>query len=255
MRGRKVGIVTMFVVSIAFFFSFFASAQATSSGLSEELLIQGEVVNEGDVIISRDNEFFVSSEPYIDDFVGVVSREALISVIEKTSEKGKYPVIRTGTALINVTGYNGSIKRGDLITTSPIKGHGMLADHAGYVLGYALSDFEAANKESTGKIDVMIDKHYVTEVRDISDFLRVLKLGIFKDPIITFKYILAAGVLLAALTIGISGSVRTARHGIDALGRNPLAGDLITPNILLNVIVSIVICVVGFLLAVAILRF
>ena len=67
---------------------------------------------------------------------------------------GEYPVALAGRVPCKVSGENGPIRRGDLLTSATPPGHAMRADvnSAGTTIGKALEDFDG----HTGIIDVFV---------------------------------------------------------------------------------------------------
>lgn len=57
--------------------------------------------------------------------------------------KDLVPLALVGRVPCKVTNINGPIRRGDLLTTSPIPGYAMRATKAGPVIGKALEEFNA----------------------------------------------------------------------------------------------------------------
>ena len=68
---------------------------------------------------------------------------------------GKQPVALVGRVPVKVSLENGSIKRGDKITSSSVPGVGMKATGAGRVVGIALASFDAGDADSTGRGTVL----------------------------------------------------------------------------------------------------
>jgi hypothetical protein len=78
----------------------------------------------------------------------------LWSALEERFRSTKAPVAFTGIVACKVDASHGAIQVGDLLTTSPTRGHAMRADHPspGTILGKALE----ALPEGTGLIKVLV---------------------------------------------------------------------------------------------------
>src|SRR3989338_5684658 len=94
---------------------------------------------EGDIVVTTDKGLVRASKSFDNKMLGVIT-ETPVLVFRSNDEKGK-PVIRSGTANVNVTTLNGPIKYGDYITSSTISGKGQKAFESGYVIGVALAEF------------------------------------------------------------------------------------------------------------------
>ena len=131
-----------------------------------------------------------------------------------------------------------------------------LASKNGYVLGTALEDFS----EGSGAIQVVVDIHPATGTSkstssNLIQFIREgLAVPVF-EPLESFRYLLAAIMVIIAFTLGLAYFGRSSRAGIEAIGRNPLARRVIQFTTLLNVLLTIVIVVVGLTVAYFILIF
>ncbi len=102
--------------------------------------------------LNNGNEFDKSSMPYQEDVVG-------ISTGNKNPIKISDLVLKDGIAYVKVCTENGSIKKGDLITSSSEQGVGMKATESGIVLGIALEDAQTAS----GLVKVRLMIQYVKQ--------------------------------------------------------------------------------------------
>jgi len=122
-----------------------------------ELLPAEDGLEPGDVlVVGQDGILARSSEPYQKAVVGVHStRPAFLGGGgDDVDQTGKVPLAISGIVPVKATAVNGSITPGDLLTTSDLSGHAMLADRAviGTVLGKALEPLD----EGTGVIRVLV---------------------------------------------------------------------------------------------------
>jgi hypothetical protein len=68
------------------------------------------------------------------------------------------PVALAGRVPVNVTGENGPIRPGDLVTTSSTRGHGMRATQGGATVGVALTGFDGTSSNDRGQVTVFISR-------------------------------------------------------------------------------------------------
>ena len=119
-----------------------------------------EVLEAGDVVsLDPDGRGIVRCRRCRDPLVlGVISSQpgVLLGVdpARRVPQPGEYPVALAGRVPCKVSGENGPIRRGDLLTAATPPGHAMRADAnaAGTTIGKALEDFDGR----TGIIDVFV---------------------------------------------------------------------------------------------------
>lgn len=229
-----------------------------SLGIANYVPIRGENVKNGDIISSSQGAYILSKTAYDPLLIGVVSTNPAVSLNIQGEEKGTYPVVSSGNVEINVSSQNGNIKAGDLITSSTIPGVGMKAIQTGYVLGRALDDYSSDNKNAVGKINIALNLRYSFSNSNtpttLKDLLNLSVLATYESPSAVFKYIVAGIVILLSFILGVFSFGRVANTGVEALGRNPLAGRMIQFGIFLNVLITLSIIVAGFGMAYLIIR-
>ncbi len=71
----------------------------------------------------------------------------------------------------------------------------------------------------------------------------------FLSPLTSLRYLLAVVVTATAFGLGFLYFGRIAAHGVEALGRNPLASKIIIAGIVFNAVMTAVIVVGGLFLA------
>lgn len=234
---------------------------SSSFGVVSTLSINDKDAKEGDIIILSGKELAVSSRPYQNVMVGVVSPKPAFSIkptsdplnLNGGSGSNSITVITSGNVLVTVNLKNGEIKKGDQITTSDVKGIGMKAVKTGYVLGSALEDFSSKNKDDTKKILVALNVHYASNGNSITtrigDIFKLAALAAYENPRLALKYaaiilLVMFSILFTFLTYG-----KIARLGIIAMGRNPLASKKIYKSIILNSLFSIAVIAGGLVAA------
>jgi hypothetical protein len=134
---------------------------------SEESMMAGQVVS---IDSSRLAGIKKSTSSYDHKTLGVVATAPGI-ILGQPTEDG-YPVALAGRVPVKVTDENGTIKAGDLLTSSSTPGYAMKATQAGRVIGVALEDLtessyencpEETSKTSETKcasITIFVNPHY-----------------------------------------------------------------------------------------------
>jgi hypothetical protein len=225
---------------------------------------------DGDVMSMNKDAKLVRSVTASDDkMYGVLVADPQ-AVYRTTSD---IPVIRNGTAYVNVTTAGGEIAIGDYITTSTLAGKGMKApDNSGYMLGAALAVFDG--KEGTpvtvdGK-QVMQGKVLVTvgigpaspilfkagggvmgTIKQIVNAV-MYNIGASKQFERITRIILAILIVLIVIYIAFRTFGKNITKGIEAIGRNPLAKNSIQAMIIMNVILILVVSIGAIILALVI---
>lgn len=212
---------------------------------------------EGDILVATDKGLARAEKSFDNKIFGVISEKPLL-VYRNNNIKGK-PVIRSGTATVNVTTLNGPIKYGDYITSSSIKGKGQKATESGYVLGIALAAFDGKDE---GKIQVAIRVEYaeLTNPRfagRLFGFVGTSFLENVNDPKKfgnVVRYISAGLVVLLSFTFGFLTFSRSIAKSIEALGRNPLAKSTIQLSMVINIGLLVVTAVIGIVASILIIK-
>jgi hypothetical protein len=221
-------------------------AQDLSSGLAVTRLVQGEV-KDGDIVCSDQDSVKLCSGSYLTNIVGVVTLSPSI-LMDNRSLTNTTSVLPVGRGSVNVSVANGIIKKGDYITTSDQAGVGQKAIKSGYVLGVAQQD-----TDTDGVIPVEIDiRLAVVDINQRTNLLNTAKealLAPYLSPVASLRYILAAIAAATAFILGFMYFGRVARSGVEAIGRNPLAGRLIQFSVILNLLLTLVIMGSGLAIA------
>lgn len=233
-----------------------ASSETTSSGFATSLPIQDKSVQDGDIITSTATGYKLSETAYDPSVVGVISLSPAVS-FENVTDASAKSVVSSGKVYIRVSTINGNIKSGDPITTSTIKGVAQKANQNGYILGTALEDYSQSNTQTIGKILVSFNPHYNSDATQGGQAVRGNLLGMVKNaassatitPLASLRYILAALIAIAAFVLGFTYFGKVAMNGVEALGRNPLAGRLIQLSVVFNLLLTIGIMGVGLAIA------
>lgn len=221
-----------------------------AGGVGISVPIQGKV-QEGDIISSSSKGYTLSSKAYDTSMYGVLTKTPAVG-LQRTSEQNPNYVVSLGQVPVRVSTKNGAIAKNDLITSSDTPGVGQKAIKNGYVLGNALEAY--SNKKSVGKILININPHFSdTAAPDIrTNLLSSLKSAgnaAFLSPFEALRYLAAALVAIISFVIGFTYFGKVAQKGVEAVGRNPLAGRLIEFSVILNIFLTGVIIFVGLAIA------
>lgn len=243
---------SLIALGLFFFLSFstFSFAQDIGAGLSISLDIAGGKVPNGAIVSSSSQGYFLSKTPYDTTILGVVAKTPALAV-ENVNLTNKTYVITSGQTLVRVNTSGGNIKANDLITTSTTPGVGQKAGAGGYVLGTSLENY--SNSKAVGTIMVNINPHFNNGSANIRAnlFTAVRNAGnaAFLSPIEALRYLAAAIMAIISFVLGFTFFGRVAQKGVEAVGRNPLAGRLIEFSVVLNILLTAVIIGVGLVVA------
>lgn len=201
---------------------------------------------EGSIISISNKSYKLSEREYDGSIFGVVSKNPAISLDNIPNENLTY-LVYAGQARVLVSTANGDIKKNDFITSSATPGVGAKALVNGFIVGSALEDFSG---KETGTILVDINPHYNTSLatginRNIFDILKTARQSAYLSPLEALRYVIAAIVALLAFVLGFAYFGRVAQKGVEAVGRNPLAGKMIETSVILNVLLTALIIIVG----------
>lgn len=232
-------------------------AQFNASGVAVPVKISGEV-KDGNIICSSDAGLGACSRAYEPNLFAVVVENPAVSFQTENVKEGEYPVISTGKVYVLVNGTNGPIKSGDYITSSDEAGVGQKAIKSGYVLGSAIEEFTGGTSADKGKILVSMSIRPVyLSTGAGANLFELIKEGIdgaFLSPLAALRYVVAAVVVGVTVILGFVHFGRIVKTGVEAVGRNPLAGKRIQFSVFMNVFLTIVIMIAGLTIAYIILR-
>lgn len=228
-----------------------------ASGISVSMsFANGDEVRDGDIICSTDQGQALCTEQYAVNMSGVYSQSPAITFENTTLENGK-TVVSYGKTVVRVSTANGEIKKGNFVTSSTQAGVGQLADKSGNILGVALEDYTNSDTSAVGTILVAISiRPAIVATTSRGNLLETLKEGLLAPtltPLASLRYVLAIIIALAAFILGFIYFGRVAKSGVEAIGRNPLAGRMIQLNVILNLALTVAIMAGGLLLAYVIL--
>lgn len=245
MKKPALIIISLLVMGL---FPISSYAQSKSVGTAISVLIIDKNVGDGSIIASTPKGYGLTKTAYDSNMYGVYTESPSI-FLQNTDDPQTKPVTTSGKANVLVSSINGNIKKNDFITTSTIAGAGQKATRNGMVLGTALADYSNSDQKATGKIMASINPHFnasfIDQKTNILEILRNASDPSTLTQFTTLRYIIAAGIVLLAFAIGFIYFGRIARSGVEALGRNPLAGKTIQINLVLNLALMIIIILAG----------
>lgn len=261
---RRLAIIKILVVGMFLIFPPLNQirAQGSISGAAYHVVIEDETIIDGHVISLTDGSYHLSHTTYDPNLYGVVTLTPGIEIQEADGAgRDTHPVVSSGETRVLVTTTNGAIEYGDYITSSDIPGVAMKADGTGYVLGQALDDYD---RDEVGKIKASIKITFpnLANIQDLeteqdtplsrlektlSNLFNFEDLTQYQSPDRTFRLLLALVVFLLTIILAVTTFAKTARTGIESLGRNPLASRAISLGIILNVLITVGIILGGVL--------
>ena len=214
-------------------------------------------IPDGAIIVSSGDGFQQSNEAYQQTLYGVVVYDPAV-LLNQSDDPSSYPVVTTGNVRVLVTTQNGEIRKGDYITSSDREGVGMKASRSGYVLGSALEDLVLSDNVTDGYVLVGLrTQNYIAPANlqsNLQDIFDISATAAYQQPVAVFRYVVAALVVILSIFLGIFYFGRIAASGVEALGRNPLAGGRIQISIIMSVLLAIMVVGSGVAVAVFILR-
>lgn len=218
-------------------------AQENGSGVAESVKVEGDVQS-GEIVCSYGDKIELCKEAYDTKMYGVVDIEPSL-YFENVGLEGRVPVLVSGTVTVRVTG---EVKSGDFVTSSGTLGVGQKAAKSGYVVGTAVSN----SQEGLVVVSVGIRPAFVKEVGVRGNLLETLRQGlasVYLTPLSALRYMFAMVVSAAGFILGFTYFGRVARSGVEAVGRNPLAGRAIQVSVAFNVVLTIAIMLIGLTLS------
>ncbi|MCX6785820.1 MAG: hypothetical protein NTZ18_03150 [Candidatus Komeilibacteria bacterium] len=125
-------------------------------GIAQMMNLTGEYLISGNIVVvnaSGTSQGKVAALANSSEIIGVIGTNSA-AIFGQNNHENNLPVIVSGMAIVNVSAENGSIKRGDKLTTADSAGYAQLATRPGAgVLGIAAEDLS----EGQGKIKVLVD--------------------------------------------------------------------------------------------------
>lgn len=231
-----------------------AFAQELGIGVATRLTLMDKEAPDGSIVSWSAGGYRLASQPYDPGLFGVVVDNPAVS-LEDLSLPQSRPVLTAGRALVRVSPANGAISEGSFITSSNITGVGQRADRNGFVLGTALEDLSGSEGEKKIWVEINIRSTTGSSLKtNLFDFLKLGILAPFEAPLNALRYLLASVFMIISFILGFLFFGRVVAKGVEALGRNPLAKNVIGLSIVFNLILTVVIMLFGLALAYLILK-
>ena len=225
-----------------------ASAQENvSSGVAFSVSVEGDL-EDGDILCSESGSPVRCDSPYSTAIIGIYAANPAILLDNLALQDGK-PIISSGKAYVRATtAENGPIRTGDYITTSSQAGMGQKADKSGYVLGVALQDLD---NDGRVLVNMGIRPVFISSSQrsNLIETAREALLAPYLTPLASLRYLLAAIASAASFILGFIYFGRVASRGVEAVGRNPLAGRVIQFSVILNLTLTVGIMAAGLVVA------
>ncbi len=214
-------------------------AQSAQMGVAYSVIVNGDQPKDGDLICTGKGGYVLCADTYSTAIFGVITTSPS-AAFQGAPADNQHLALTYGKAFVRVSGVNGAIKKGELVTSSKTPGVAMRASKNGYVLGLALEDFTPAKSDDVGTIAVSLNIHPTTIYIDVrSNLLEALREGLsapILSPLAALRYMLAAFVTIASFILGFVHFGRLARAGVEAIGRNPLARMQIQGSVMFNLV-------------------
>lgn len=183
----------------------------------------------------------LADKKYDKNMLGVVSLSPHTVLGTETDKTVKVGLV--GRVPVLVSGENGPIAKGDRITSSSVAGVGMKARRPGYIIGYALEDFNGNDASTTGYILVKLNQGFdmgigelvqdITEqITDISGAIADLSNEAFTKGAELTKFVVQKIIAQVAVVKDFFASVFTLLPGGEiklASGENQIIGSAVLP--------------------------
>jgi len=246
-----INIITI-VALLAFVMLPITFAQQTidsSLGVAISVPIIDDNIKDGMIISSSENGYTASKISYDPATYGVLTLNPATHIVRNKDDDSTKPVITFGKAYVLISTVNGPIRANDFIATSERPGVGQKATINGNVVGVAQEDYTESDPQKIGKILIIVDPKYngsfVALRTNLLQTLRGAAGGVGVSPLTSLRYVIAALVVIISFALGFIYFGRVARSGVEAMGRNPLAGHMIQFGIVLNLVLTAVIVGIG----------
>lgn len=227
-------------------------ASGLSNGTAIGVTVNGEKVQDGDILSATPEGYKKTVSPYDPQVFGVVSTNPAVYLSDTTSPKD-IPVISVGQVRVRVSSQNGNIVKGDFITSSEIPGVGQKATDNGFVVGTADQDYSSNDPRKVGTILVTLHPHFAKLTNDLTrNVFNTFNLGFDaarQSPLGFVRYVVSGVITLLSFFFGFRFFAKASNRGVEAIGRNPLAKQAIMLSVFINSLVTIAIMFFGVAIA------
>ena len=218
---------------------------------SDDELPRGAIVS----ITSNENKIEAATPRNASKILGIIGEQSLV---ELSSSSDQIQVAINGTTDVLVTDLNGSLRAGDKITASPLRGVGMKAVTSSYVVGTIQKDFSNAEdittKEVTdksgikrevrvGMLPVQVNVSYYQAPDEkksvLPEFMLSLARAIAGKDVSVLRIAVAMIILLTGISAIAMLLYSSVRSSIVSIGRNPLAAAAVNRSLLEVIFLSV----------------
>ncbi|OGC48795.1 hypothetical protein A3A69_01060 [candidate division WWE3 bacterium RIFCSPLOWO2_01_FULL_37_15] len=232
---------------------------AGSTGLALSVPVASEGSEPGNILSYIDGVYVLTSTQYDNFMYGVITDNPVISIrdLDLEEDNSRF-VISFGESTVKVSGVNGSIKKGEYVTSSKISGIGQKANKSGFVLGLALEDFNGASESDIGDLLVLVDikSVYIEDTSiGITEVLRRGSGAAFLTPVTILRYTLSALLVLTAFVMGIVYFIRSTGKSIESLSKDPLINRTIKKSVICHFIFTFIVILAGLIISYLIITF
>lgn len=197
---------------------------------------------------SQQNKVQTATSDQASQLVGVLAEKPLIELGNGTKQ---VQVVVSGQTDVLVSDINGTVKIGDKITASPVRGVGMKATASTQIVGTAQGNFTGDNATAhnitdkagqakqihIGTIPVQVNVSYYAVSQDklssvVPGFLVTAGSAIAGKDVSPMRILIGFTCLLMGFLVGGIVLQAAVRSGIISLGRNPLAHNFLRQGLL-----------------------
>lgn len=187
-----------------------------------------------------------STSDTVNNLLGVIVHgdSALLSV--SSGGDKEVQVTTSGTVPVLVSDINGSIRRGDHITASPIAGVGMKATANVRIVGIAQGELKETKKQTVknaegkdqevliGMVPVLVNVAYFFQEPEktiVPTAIQNVANALAGREVNTLPILISAGIFLVTVIIVVSIIYSMIRNSIISVGRNPMSQSSIYRNL------------------------
>lgn len=221
--------------------SFFMVATAWAATAVSQGYTTDEALSLGSIVSLKDNSndaVVASTTSSANNILGITisADSSLLSVTN--NEKEQVQVATSGTVRVLVSDINGTIKRGDHITASPLAGVGMKASRNIRIVGIAQADVQGEKKQTykdkqgkeqsvkLGQVPVLVNVAYYfkePEKTVVPGALQNVANAVAGREVSTLPALLATAVFVITIIVVCSIIYSMIRSSIISVGRNPMS--------------------------------
>jgi len=246
---------------------------ASATTIATAVSFSGSQVAYGDIVAydATAGSYALSESGKTAQAYGVVVQNPALLFTE--GQSGTVPIVRSGSALVNVTLENGPIQAGDNLTMSSIPGKAERANPGDPVVGVAIESFSGDNgvklktpdgsEVLSGTIAVNTDMQGTGGGAAASApssgqqcgtllcrLVNGINVGVLQN---LMRYLLAGLIAIASLLLAFRSFVSDANYGVISMGRNPRAKSSIQSMVFFNALLATTIASGGLFAAMMVL--